>query len=90
MKSNINNQRAKSYNQKVFIEMGCDRCSGEGGWIDFDSEENTEVFFQCPDCNGTGMKTNKTNKHENRKPNPTTSDSKHSITTSSGAGSNRK
>ena len=39
----------------------CKRCSGEGGWIDFD--EDAEIFFQCPDCNGTGLSQDKKEKH---------------------------
>ena len=68
--------------------MHCIRCDGDGGWIDFDSDENIETFFQCPDCNGTGMQTNKTKKHG--KQDTTRSDSKHSIATSARTGSIRK
>jgi hypothetical protein len=42
----------------------CDRCDGLGGWIDYDSSENIEFFFQCPDCNGTGISKDKKYKHE--------------------------
>lgn len=42
----------------------CTRCSGDGGWMDFDSIENIEVYYECPDCNSTGMLKNKTIKDE--------------------------
>lgn len=39
----------------------CDRCNGNGGWIDF--HETMEVFFTCPECTGTGMFKTITNKY---------------------------
>jgi len=32
--------------------------------MDFDSIENIEVYYECPDCNSTGMLKNKTIKDE--------------------------
>lgn len=42
-------------------EFYCRRCDGDGGWIDYDEE--SEVFYQCPDCDGTGLLQNKKDKH---------------------------
>lgn len=43
---------------KTMPKFYCKRCNGDGGWIDF--HEDMEVFFNCTDCNGTGMLTSKT------------------------------
>ena len=51
----------------------CKRCNGEGGWMDF--HEDCEIFFQCPDCNGTGLSQDKKEKHEIKKSRRSNTDS---------------
>lgn len=45
----------------------CERCSGNGGWIDYDAKDDIEFFFQCPDCTGTGINNSKKYKHATKR-----------------------
>lgn len=42
----------------------CKRCNGDGGWMDYDGRDDAEIYYECPDCSGTGMSKDKNQKYE--------------------------
>lgn len=45
----------------------CERCNGIGGWKEYEAKDDIEFYFECPDCNGTGMNYSKKYKHETKR-----------------------
>lgn len=49
---------------KTNLKFYCKRCNGDGGWIDYDGRDDAEIYYECPDCSGTGMSKDKNQKYE--------------------------